>query len=137
MTAASIQSHWCEFVPIRVRVSEVMRTRAKLGSAALSVLALTVGPVVGEQRLVTSERTVNTPAGRFGLWKISEMDGGYARNDYWLLFGRLGKWHLRTLHQGRTSLLPVVFVSSVVVALVITAKQRNMQGNGYEIRPEP
>ena len=102
-----------------------MKTIGKLVCLILCAAAFGVCDARADQQLATSQKTFHTPAGNFGIWKISVTDSSSTRNDYWLLFGRLGKWHVSTTQHKPASLLPIVFVTCAAGALVFTAKHRN------------
>jgi hypothetical protein len=105
--------------------SDEMKRRAKLVCLIACILSLGVFASVGEDGVAMVQKTVDTPAGRFGIWKLSAVDQGYTESDYWLLFGKLGKWHLRTTHQGAMPLLPIALGGILIGTLAFTARQRN------------
>jgi hypothetical protein len=78
-----------------------------------------------DQRLLSDNKTIDTPVGKFGFWKITRIDPSYTSSDYWILFGRLGKWHVKNSHYGRrTPLLAILVVASMAGALALAAKHR-------------
>jgi hypothetical protein len=97
----------------------------KVACLAFAVLALTCCGTFAEEHPIAVEKTIKTPAGKFGIWKVSTADSNHTRCEYWLLFGRLGTWHIGATRNRPLPLLPIVFVSTIAAALVLRENPRN------------
>jgi hypothetical protein len=110
------------------RGSVLWRFHRKLLCLGLSVSLLVSLAQAGAQEFVSVDRTVSTPMGRMGFWKVTAKElPGYTQSDYWILFGRLGKWHFKGSALRRPiPLMPVVLFAAITGVLVATARQRKL-----------
>ena len=102
-----------------------MNGTPKLVCLILSILVVASLPGLGDQRLLSDNKTIVTPVGKVGIWRITEINPSYTRHEYWVLFGRLGKWHIKDSSHGRpTALLPIIVLASIAGVLVVAAGHR-------------
>jgi hypothetical protein len=104
--------------------STLFRT-PKLGCLIAMVwLAMSVGGI-SDQRLSSDSKTIDTPLGKFGFWRLTEIDATYTRHDSWILLGRLGKWHIRSFNRGSAPpLLPIAVLACVAGTVIVAARSR-------------
>jgi hypothetical protein len=78
----------------------IMNATAKL--ICLMVSSLIFAPLAhaGDQRLSIQDKTVNTPVGKIGIWKITVIEPNYTTREYRILFGRLGTWPIKGCRAG-------------------------------------
>lgn len=102
-----------------------MNRTPKLVCLILSILVVTSVGGIGDQRLLSDNKTIDTPVGKVGIWRITEIDPSYTSHEYWIMFGRLGKWHIKGSSRGNpTPLLPIIVLASIAGVLVVAAGHR-------------
>jgi hypothetical protein len=111
-----------------------MKAMKKAAVVGLVCLFLERAGANDDQRLLTYDRTVETALGKFGVWEVTELGPSYTDREYWIFFGRLGRWHLRTSTHGKaTPLFPIVVVVSMLGAVVLVARQRRSASASEQI----
>jgi hypothetical protein len=102
-----------------------MNRTPKLVCLIVSLLIVASLDGIGDQRLPSDTRTVDTPVGKVGIWRITEIDSSYTSHEYWILFGRLGKWHIKASNHGKpTPLVPIMVLGCIAGTLAVAAGHR-------------
>ncbi len=113
-----------------------MTASLKLLSLIISVLFLGTCSGVGGQRVSFEDKTIKTPVGRLGIWKITTGEPGYASREYRVFFGKAGSWRIKGADLGRQAPVLTIFVLACMAGAVAVEAQRRTKPDRPE-KPGP